>query len=224
MFIIIDTDPVVRKQICDVLHKERIIAVDSIASMIEKLCWFRNDVNLIIARIAFFVETHEKKISERIQNKFRINAPPIVGYFLAGEEDHLSRMPDNIIKDAIILFDPADKSFPRKFIALVKQYYPKLNYEMKSSQAKWQKKDETPVQTIDLRKWFEEEGFIELVNKERKTEQPVDQLVGELNQILKEMEFRHQETDEVDYKKLYFQLKEKYDKLLKLFEELRESL
>ncbi len=223
MFIIIDTDPVVRKHICDVLHKERIIAVDSIAAMIEKLCWFRNDVNLIITRINFFVEMHEKKISERIQNKFGINAP-IVGYFLAGEEDYLSRVPDNIIKDAIILFDAADKSFPRKFIALVKQHYPKLNYEMKSSQEKWKTKNETPVQTIDLRKWLEEEGFSELINMQEKTEQSVDQLIGELSQVLSEMEFKHQERDEVDYKKLYFQLKEKYEKLLKLFEELRASI
>jgi len=226
MFIIIEPDLNIRKKICDILHKERIIGVDSITAAVEKICWFRNDINLILARINFDIDILQKKVITKICNKLIINEPPVIGYFLMGEEDILAKIPGDINKLPIIEYDETEPDFPRKLINLVEGLYPKVNYDLETTNEKWLHKDEKPIETVDPRKWLEEEGFVELIQKpeEKKKEPGVEQIFFELNQVIKEIEMTHSEKGEADYKKLYYDLMEKYDKLLKLFQELRESI
>ncbi|MEO0226798.1 MAG: hypothetical protein ABIL70_01950 [candidate division WOR-3 bacterium] len=224
MLIIIEPDLKIRKKLCDLLTKERIIGVDTIPDAIEKICYFRREIDLVIAHINFFVEIVNKKIIDKICAKLYIKNIPLAGYFLKGEGDILGKLPGDISKLPIIEYDETDENFPFRFIRLLKDLYPRLNYEIEKVKENWlKKKIEKQESLVDIRKWLLEEGFIGgIEKKEEKKEITLEQALTELNVLLKELEVKPKSTEEIDYKKLYFEMKEKYEQLLKYVEELRK--
>ena len=67
---------------------------------------------------------------------------------------------------------------------------------------------------VDIRKWIKEEGFLEIVGKMKIAESSKKDNTGK-SKIKKSTK---------DYKKLYFELKQKYDELLKYVKELTDSV
>ncbi|MEO0216609.1 MAG: hypothetical protein ABIL14_06300, partial [candidate division WOR-3 bacterium] len=191
---------------------------------IEKICYFRREIDLVIAHINFFVEIVNKKIIDKICAKLYIKNIPLAGYFLKGEGDILGKLPGDISKLPIIEYDETDENFPFRFIRLLKDLYPRLNYEIEKVKENWlKKKIEKQESLVDIRKWLLEEGFIGgIEKKEEKKEITLEQALTELNVLLKELEVKPKSTEEIDYKKLYFEMKEKYEQLLNYLEELRK--
>uniref|UniRef100_A0A7C4XT92 Uncharacterized protein n=1 Tax=candidate division WOR-3 bacterium TaxID=2052148 RepID=A0A7C4XT92_UNCW3 len=225
MLILIDSDTRIRKKICDILNKERILVVDTITNGVEKLCQFRSEIDAIIARINFFVEISKKNIVSKICAKLNLKTPPLIGYFLKGEEEIMGSLPGDISKMPIIEYDETDDKFPFKFIGLIKELYPQLNYDLKRANEIWRAKPAEPSEFIDPRKWLEEEGFAEIIRREEKKEITLEQAISGLTELIKKIEPQEEkEEKELDYKKLYFEIKEKYEQLLKYVEELKSLL
>ncbi len=81
MILIIESDITIRKKLSDLLSKERIIGTDSMQQMLEMICKFKNEVNVIVADIHQFHEIISKKVIFRLCERFHIDAPPIIGVY-----------------------------------------------------------------------------------------------------------------------------------------------
>lgn len=210
------------------MSKERIIGVDSVTSALEKLCQFKVEVNLIISRINFFLDIHTKQLIHRICEKLLIKEPPVVGYYIKGEEEIKDNLTKGKAKFKLIEYDETNPEFPLKYLNMIKGVYPGLNYDFEKAMEAWFKKPEPPpAEFVDPRKWLEEQGFVEVIEKAEKEEKTED--IGELIPVIQKMlqqeeAIKKEETEEVDYKKLYLEIKEKYEELSKYVKDLIDSI
>jgi hypothetical protein len=222
MLIIIERDAAVRKRLCDLLNRERILGVDTVTAALERLCQFREDIDLIIARIGMAVEIREKQVIKKICDKLYIKIPPIICYFSSDEGEIATKFEKE--KTTMFEYDENDTHFPFKYINAIKEKYPALNYDIKRANETWQGKlPKKPEGMVDPRVWLEEQGLIEVIKKvEAKQEtRQIDQTESSAHELLKEDNVNE---NHADYEKLYFELRERFEKLLKYLDGLKDFM
>lgn len=213
MILIIETDVTIRKKLSDLLSKERIIGIDSVQQILEMICKFRNDLNVIVTDIHQLHEIMSKKVVFRLCDKLHIDAPPIVGIYKNGDEKIKEEFAKNNTGYKLLKYNDKDCSFPELYIETIKEVYPQVHADIEKAREIWLEKREDD-DLVDIRKWIEEEGFLEIPDKTkiRKPEAKVNVCKPKTK------------MPEKDYEKLYFELKQKYDELLKYMKELADSV
>jgi hypothetical protein len=194
MILIIEPHKSTRKILCDLLSRERIITADSIPESLEMLCKFRNNFNLIISNIQTLYDIFSRGTMFKLCEKLYISVPPILGLFTKVDET-IKAVFEKKYKQYKLIEYSEDVTFPGRYIEAVKELYPDVIIDLAKAQEAWSRKDEVK-EPIDTRAWLEQEGFIKH---------------GE------------QEKGEPNYKKMYFELKKKYDELVNYLKNIPNS-
>jgi hypothetical protein len=213
MILLIEPDIAVRKKLSDLLSKERIIGIDSMQQTLEMICKFKNNLNVIIADIHQLHEIMSKKVVFRLCEKLHIDAPPIVGIYKNGDEKIRKEFEKNNTGYKLLKYNDKDCSFPELYIETIKEVYPQVHADVEKAREIWLEKREND-DLVDIRKWIEEEGFLETPDKTKisKSEAKVNVCKPKTKK------------PEKNYEKLYFELKQKYDELLEYVKELADSV
>jgi len=183
MILLVEPDKTTRKNLCDLLNRERIIGVGTIAETLEIVCKFQKDLDLIIANIHMITEMLGRGTLLKLCDKLHFDVPPILVLYKKGEEELRSAFHKRFKQHALVEYSEADQGFPADYIELVRTIYPDVVVDMDKAKAAWATKEKR--EDFDARKWLEEEGLLDA-------------------EEVKEKE---------NYKEMYFELKKKYDEL-----------
>ena len=213
MILIIESDITIRKKLSDLLSRERIIGIDTVQQLLEMICKFKSRLDVVVVDIHQLHEIISKKVVFRLCEKLHIDAPPIVGIYKDGDQKTKEVFGKNNIGYRILKYDDKDSNFPEQYIETIKEVYPGVHADLEKAREIWLEKKEDDG-LVDIRKWIEEEGFLEIVDKMK---------IGESEKKVN-IDQSKTKTSRKNYKKLYFELKEKYDELLKYVKELADSV
>lgn len=226
MLILIDADTPLRKKLCDVLKKERIIPVDSVTAALEKICHFRSEINVVIAKLDYLVEIFERQTIKKVCYKLYINEPPIIGYYTPNQEKMRIEFARRGATYPLLECSEADLRFPDHYIAEIIKAYPELNYDLGKAYYYWAKTPEqVAAEYIDPRQWLQEQGFIEILELAEKEENKSLVLENTILAIRAMLETQIDgEVKNFDYKQLYLDTKKQYDQLTQYVRELIEMI
>lgn len=183
MILLIEPDKTTRKNLCDLLNRERIIGVGTIAETLEMVCKFQQHFDIIIANIHILTEMLSRGTLLKLCEKLHIETPPILVLYKKGEEEVRTAFHRKFGKHALIEYDEADGGFPDYYLEMVKTLYPEVIINREKAKEAWVRKEKR--EEFDARRWLQKEGLLDADEAEKKT----------------------------DYKKMYFELKKKYDEL-----------
>jgi len=243
MILLIEPDKTVKKKLCDLLNKERVIGVDSVQQSLEVLCKFKSDLNVIILNIHLLREILSNQIVFRLCQKLCFDTPPILGIYKNSDKKIKEEFEKDNKQYRLIEYNEKDYSFPGQFIQAMKEIYPGLNADIEKARESW-KKEERGEDLTKVRKWMKEEGlyveeapviYIEDLKEEAKKKGGIKNEVAEKiadieesGLLTEEPEKEEKITQRIDvneyYKKLYFKFKKKYDELLKYVKELMDTI
>ncbi len=185
-----------RKKLCDLLSRERIIGVASIPETLEMVCKFKNSFEIIIANIHLLYDILSQETLFKLCKKLYIKVPPLLGLYEKGDDKIKEEFEKKYTQYKLIEYDKEDDNFPERYIRVVKELYPDVIADVNKAMESWVKGEETK-ELIDTRKWLEQEGFVERTEKT---------------------------CEEHDYKKMYLELKKKYDELLNYVKKLTDFI
>ncbi|MEO0225956.1 MAG: hypothetical protein ABIL05_03275 [candidate division WOR-3 bacterium] len=222
MILLIESDLHTREMILDLLPRERITGISSTIQALEMICKFQQRIKLIICNIHLLHEIVSRRTIFRLCLKLYIDIPPILGYYQEKDLKIKSDFEKEYREYRLIKYDEDDDNFPMIFINAVRELYPQVNADLEFAREIWLKKEATR-QYVDPRQWLREEGFTEDAEKLDYAEK--EKRVAGIIPIIKKdyIEVNRQKTEkegDVDYKKLYFELKGRFDTLLEYVKEL----
>jgi len=230
MILLIEPDKAIRKKLCDLLSRERIIGVDSVQQTLEMILKFKNNINVIIANIRLLRKILSNQIIFRLCEKLSLKTPPIVGFYKKNDEEIKKEFEKNNKQYKLIEYNEKDYSFPGQYIQAIKEVYPELTADIEKAREVWLKEKETE-DLVDLRKWFEEEDFLEIIKnlKIGKPGKDTEHIIPSIEEMTAEKTVEKKEeieeiNKEKNYKKMYFELKKKHDELLRYVKELIDSI
>lgn len=164
MLIIGEPDKMIRKRLCDLLFRERIIGVDTAQEILNALCKFRTKVDLIMVTVNFVSDLVPNEVITKLCHKLQVQEPPVLGYYKKGEEGILEHLKKSCYGINLIKYDEADKEFPVSYLARVKKLCPQIHTDVEKATEIWLKPEPTS-DSVDLAGWMEEEGLEELADK-----------------------------------------------------------
>jgi hypothetical protein len=229
MILLIEPNTKIRKRLCDLLSRERILAIGSYAETLEMIAKFRNRINIIIANIRLFKDILLRGTLFRLCQKLYIEIPPVLVLFRRGDEKIKEEFEKNNVSCSIIKFDNEDTSFPERYIDAIKQLYPDVIVNMKQAHESWLKGDDTQT-TVDPRDWLVKEGFLKAIegSKIGKIAKDMEEFMPLIKKMLATAEPEEdkkpaQDIPIEDYENKYHELKKKYDLLVKYVKDLARS-
>lgn len=201
MIVFIEKDILTRKRLSDLLVRERVIGVDTAQQALEIGIRYRHNLDLFVSNIQNFKILTTNKILTRFCKKLCIELIPVLAYYRDGEEDIVESVEKYDGKSRFIRFSDSER-FPEHYVNIIQELYPNVNADVQSATQMWQM-SRADEQHIDPHDWLKQEGFI----KGRKIQDTATAV-----------------SDHTNYKAMYYDLKEKYDRLLQELKELRELL
>jgi hypothetical protein len=229
MILLIEPNRNIRKRICDLLSRERIIAVGTYSEAIEMIAKFQRRLDIIIANIRILDDILNKKTLFRLCQKLYIDVPPMLALFRKGDEKIKEQIEEKYRQYKLVEYDSEDTSFPERYITAVKEIYPEVIAEINKANETWLRGEE-PESTVDAREWLVKEGFLDALEETKygKIAKEMENVLPIIKKMLSTAELDIAPLDEkdrrkTDYEKQYFDLKRKFDLLVKYIRELEAS-
>jgi hypothetical protein len=225
MILFIEPNRKIRKRICDLLSRERIIAVGSYTETLEMIAKFQKRLNIIIANIRVLDEILNKQTLFRLCDKLAISVPPVLAIYRKGDDKVKEKFEEKYRNYKLLKYDGDDNSWPERYIAAVKKIYPEVIAELRKATESWLKGE--PEIQVDTREWLIKEGFLDVIEgtKYGKMAKEMEHILPLVKKMLSTAE--HDTTDDdkekekdKDYKKRYSEVKRKFDLLVKYIKEL----
>jgi signal recognition particle subunit SEC65 len=234
MIILIEPDKEIRKNLADLVSRERLIGVDSIQQCLQMILKYKNDLDLIVANVNLLSEMLSKHIIERVCQRLNIGLPPVIGIFKHGEEDAKHAFMSQHRTYKVIEYADKDLGFPNRYLEVIQKACPELVIDYERARETWLKIQQ-PQELVDPRQWLEEEGFLEAQpaqSTEQENPEKDEDVITSIQALLNEEETDTTEPPEEkapaereqDYKTMYTELKKKYDELLKSVRAFMESV
>ena len=228
MILLIEPNRKIRKRICDLLSRERIIAVGSYPETLEMIAKFQKRLNIIIANIRVLDDILSKQTLFRLCDKLRIDVPPILTIYRKGDDNVKEKFETKYSDYKLLKYDGDDNSWPERYIAAVKKIYPEVIAQLDKATESWLKGE--PEIQVDAREWLVKEGFLDVIEgtKYGKMAKEMEHILPLIKKILSTAEIdttadgKEKEEDK-DYKKRYSEVKRKFDLLVKYIKELDAS-
>lgn len=225
MILLIEPNSKIRKRMCDLLSRERILGVGTYPEIYEMMAKFRNNINIIISNIRTLKEILLRGTLFKLCEKLHLEVPPILAIYRKGDEKVKNEFEKNL-KYILIKYDGEDNSFPERYIGAIKELYPAVITELKKANESWLKGDDSPS-FEDTRKWLVKEGFVKALEKSEIGQLALNMksMIPMMKEILREERELSKKEDviEQDYKKMYFDLREKYNVLITYVKQLIDS-
>jgi len=226
MILFIEPNVAIRKRICDLLPRERILGVATYNETLEMIAKFRNNITLIIINIRLYRDILLKGTLFRLCQKLYIEIPPVIALFKRGDEKIKEEFEVNKIVQKIVKFDSEDNSFPERYIEAVRNIYPDVISDMKIANDNWLK-GESDQRPGDVKTWLAQEGFLEVIEESKlgKVAKDMQEMLPLIKKMLAATEIEEAKKDpkQKDYEQLYKNLKIKYDMLAKYVKQLARS-
>lgn len=229
MIILVEPDKEIRKNLADLISRERLIGVGSIQEALQLFLKFKTDLDLVIANVNLLSEMLAKTVIERVCQKLAVNIPPVIAIYKESEEEAKNVFTSMYKGYKLIKYADNDLGFPNRYLEVIKKACPGLVIDYEKARESWVKKQK-PGDFVDPRTWLEEEGFLE-ATRAREAESvdkgPDDALSSIQAMLHEETEVAvepRKERPEDDYKEMYHNLREKYDRLLKNTKKFLESI
>ncbi len=229
MIILVEPDKEVRKNLADLISRERIIGVDSIEECLQLFLKFKNDLDLVIANVNLLSEMLSKQLIERVCEKLSIGIPPVIAIYKKSEEETRDVFLRTHKGYKVIRYAENDIGFPSRYLEVIKKACPGLVIDYEKAREAWHKRQQ-PNDFIDPRVWLEEEGFLDVTktSEPEVAEKSADDIVSSIQTLFDEetTEPAEQKTEDTteDYKRMYLEMREKYDTLLKTVKAFMESV
>ena len=235
MIILIEPDKNVRKNLADLLSRERLIGVDSIQQCLQMILKYKNDLDLIVANVNLLSEMLSKHIIERVCQRLSIGLPPVIGIYKHGEEDAKNTFVHQHGSYRVIQYVEKDLGFPNRYLEVIQKACPELVIDYERAREVWLKIQQ-PQELVDPRQWLEEEGFLQAQPSQAVEQENPDKgdedVITSIQALLDEEETEtaepvQEETSaesKQDYKTMYVELKKKYDELLQSVRVFMESV
>jgi molecular chaperone DnaK (HSP70) len=224
MILLIDENKDIRKKLCDLISRERIIQVDSYPRSLEMMCKFKNRFDIIIANIHSLQDILSRQTLFKLCHKLNIKTPPILGFYKKCDEQIKKEFEKNNKHYRLIEYNKEDQEFPERYIQAIKELYPELVADINKAKELWSKEEQTE-ELVDPRKWLEEEGFldIDVTKNAQNSEKDIKELTASIEEILKDKEEEEIEKKgkKLNYKKMYFEIKERHNEVLRQVQELK---
>jgi hypothetical protein len=221
MILMLESDKAISKKLSDLLDRERIICLDSGKQLLEMIVKYKNDINVIVANNRMFREIKIHPLILKLCQKLNIKPPPVICYDQDGDRD--SKKDDQVINEEmmenlglykLIEYDELNSDFPEVFIETIKEAYPGLRADVKKASVLWTTK---PGEFVDIGGWLQEEGFFG-ADKTAEPAKPSGTTKPSAPPITAKPSAPKKEN--LDYEKMYDELKKKYDDLLKQMQNL----
>ncbi|MGD8978787.1 MAG: hypothetical protein PVH23_01805 [candidate division WOR-3 bacterium] len=229
MILLIEPNRKIRKRICDLLSRERIIAVGTYAETIEMIAKFQRRLNIIITNIRILDDILKKKTLFRLCQKLAIDVPPILSLFRKGDDKIKERIENEYAEYKFVEYDGDDTSFPDRYIAAVKELYPEVIAQIDKANELWLRGD-APETVIDAREWLIKEGFLDVLEETKygKIAKEMEEVLPIIKKMVStadshESPVINKDQSNSEYKKQYLDLKRKFDLLVKYIRELDAS-
>jgi CheY-like chemotaxis protein len=207
MILLAEENSAIRKVLCDILNRERIIAVESPKEALEALVEHKGEFNVIIGSTRGVRGMISNKIIDRLCKKINIDVPPIIGIYKKGEESLVKKLIEEKNDQKFLKYDEKDADFSAKYIEAIKAQYPDLLIDEKHIKPdRSVRKQKNEIE--DIRSWLirESAGGYEPEGAGSNKDEAIPE-----------------NDKDVDYKKLYLEVKAKYDELLKYIHELTDT-
>ena len=224
MILLIEPNRKIRKRICDLLSRERIIAVGSYTETLEMIAKFQKRLNIIIANIRVLDDILSKQTLFRLCDKLAISVPPILAIYRKGDDKVKEKYRDY----KLLRYDGDDNSWPERYIAAVRKIYTEVIAQLDKATESWLKGE--PEIQVDARKWLIKEGFLDVIEgtKYGKMAKEMEHIIPLIKKLLSTAEIDTTADDmdkkeDKDYKKRYSEVKRKFDLLVKYIKELDAS-
>ena len=163
MIILIESDKNKRKELGDLLPKERILTFGSTQDVLEQIAKYKNEINIIIANLPYLytIASDQNQTMQKLCDKLCIKIPPLIGYYGKKEEKHpiFKKALEKCENYELVKYDKKDKEFPAKFIEAIRKEYRDLNVDLKKAKRIWSGEEEQFEDLSDIKKLLEEEGF-----------------------------------------------------------------
>ena len=229
MILLIEPNRKIRKRICDLLSRERIIAVGTYPETLEMIAKFQKRLNVIISNIRVLDEILHRQTLFRLCEKLHIDIPPILAIYRKGD-DRIKEKFDEAYKECtLIKYDGDDNSFPERYIAAVQDLYPEVIADIDKANESWLRGDEIEA-AVDPREWLVKEGFVDAFESSKygKMAKELEQMLPLLKKMLATMESEEKaapktEQAKANQKKHYSKLREKLDSFVKYIKDLDDK-
>ena len=160
MILLIEPNRRIRKRICDLLSRERIIAVATYPETLEMIAKFQKRLNIIIANIRVLEKILDRQTLFRLCEKLYIDIPPTLAIYRKGDDKIKEKFEEKYKECRLIKYDGDDNSFPERYVTAVKDLYPEVIAEIDKANELWLRGDELQS-AVDPREWLIKEGFID---------------------------------------------------------------
>ncbi|UZE93594.1 MAG: hypothetical protein IB618_02345 [Candidatus Pacearchaeota archaeon] len=219
MIILIEPDKEKTKKLCDIIHRERVIPVDSPGKALDFVVRFykeKKDIDLIIgnSNVPHFYGLVSKNILEKLSRKLGIlYTIPLIGYY-EEENEKIEEIRDHGV--GLIKYDEKDSEFPFRYMQLIREKYPNLNIDVRNLREIWlglrirKGKKSTKEEKKGIKKILDEVSTPAEILEEKRKEELMD-ITGISEQV-----------KEIVPKEEYQELEKKYNALKKEHEDLKE--
>lgn len=226
MILFIEPNLTIRKRVCDLLPRERILGVGTYNETLEMIAKFKNNITLIIANIRIFKDILVKGTLYRLCQKLYITIPPVIALYKRGDDTIQEEFEANKAVQKLVKYDSEDNSFPERYLDAIREVYPDVISDMKTAHDNWLKGDNIQ-QPVDVKNWLAQEGFLEVIEDSNigKVAKDMQEVLPLIKKMLAatEIDTNKQNTKQKNYEYMYKDLKKKYDLLVKYVKQLART-
>jgi hypothetical protein len=226
MILLIEPNRVIRKRLCDMLHKERIISVGTVPEILEMIVKFKNNFNLLIANLRILDNIVSSGTLFRLCERLYIEIPPLLAIYRKGDERVKEKFENKHPNYKFIEYARDDNGFPDRYVHAVQDLFPNANIDIHKANEIWLKGEDYEMH-VDPHNWLVDEGFIEAIESSRigKLARDMEEILPMIRKLLaaekiiEEQKINENDTS-TDYQGMYHDLKKKYDRLVSYVSEL----
>jgi hypothetical protein len=226
MILFIEPNLTIRKRVCDLLPRERILGVSTYNETLEMIAKFRNNFALIIANIRLFKDILLKGTLMRLCQKLYITIPPVIVLYKRGDDKIKEEFEENKLVQKLVKFDSEDNSFPERYLEAVREVYPDVISDMKIAHNNWLK-GESDQKPGNVKQWLAQEGFLEVIEGSQlgKVARDMQEVLPLIKKMLAatESDTAKHNSKQKDYEHMYKDLKKKYDLLVNYVKQLAHT-
>jgi hypothetical protein len=230
VILLIEPDTARKKKLSDLLSHEKTISKSTLSEAVEVLCKHKKDIDLIITEVQVLSNEVERQTIGQLCRRLYLETPPILGIYTKTDAEQVSNFKKISKHHRLLFYDENDPGFPVDYLQVVTELFPGVACDLEKAMTVWNKNKRGDIGNLHER--LKGEGIsIEERNEPGAAVSPkeVCNSSDESDNAVSLTQDPGQRQEPVpavplDFEKMYYDLKKKYDVLLKLMHELTAAV